>query len=129
MTRKNPLHRPQVKRHVWGNETLIADQEHYTAKLVEVPQGSVLGLRFHMQAAETIYLLSGRGRLKFRIPLPGENPATGPTLGADDTFEWKAGFGLVVPPTALYRFEAVENSVLVQIAAPTIADVVELENF
>lgn len=127
--KKSPLRLPPVKRFVWGHEEWIADQEHYTAKLLEVPRGSVLGLRFHMQAAETLYLLSGRGLLKFRENQEGESPYSSPTPSQDETFEWKAGHSLVVPPKALYRFEALEKCVLVQVAAPSIADVVELETF
>lgn len=113
----NPLFRPKIVDKPWGREVWYADQERYAGKVLEVNAGARLSLQYHERKTETLYLLSGRVRLTF-----------GP-IGEDaEVFEWTPGEAVHIPANTVHRFEAVEDSVLLEVSTPDLTDVVRLSD-
>ena len=123
----DPLHPPKIVEKPWGREIWFADQSAYAGKLLEVRQGCRLSLQYHERKIETLYLLSGRVRLTYRATAPGETPQAADVTPAD-CFEWTPGRALHVPPRTIHRFEALEDSVLIESSTPDLTDIVRLQD-
>jgi mannose-6-phosphate isomerase len=122
----DPLHPPKIVEKPWGREIWFADQSAYAGKLLEVRQGCRLSLQYHERKIETLYLLSGRVRLTYRATAPGETPTV--AVAPADQFEWLPGRALHVPPRTVHRFEALEDSVLIESSTPDLTDIVRLQD-
>jgi mannose-6-phosphate isomerase len=122
----DPLHPPKIVEKPWGREIWFADQPAYAGKLLEVRQGCRLSLQYHERKIETLYLLSGRVRLTYRATAPGETPTV--AVAPADQFEWLPGRALHVPPRTVHRFEALEDSVLIESSTPDLTDIVRLQD-
>ena len=123
----NPLNIPKIVDKPWGREIWFADQAAYAGKLLEVRKGCRLSLQYHERKTETLYLLSGRMRLTYRAPTPGETPKAAVVTPADQ-FEWLPGKAVHIPTLTTHRFEAIEDSVLVEVSTPDLTDVVRLQD-
>jgi mannose-6-phosphate isomerase len=123
----DPLHPPKIVEKPWGREIWFADQSAYAGKLLEVRQGCRLSLQYHERKIETLYLLSGRVRLTYRATPPGVTPQAADVTPAD-CFEWTPGRALHVPPRTIHRFEALEDSVLIETSTPELTDIVRLQD-
>ena len=121
-----PLHTPKIVEKPWGREIWFADQPAYAGKLLEVRKGCRLSLQYHERKIETLYLLSGRVRLTYRATAPGETPTV--AVAPADQFEWLPGRALHVPPRTVHRFEALEDSVLIESSTPDLTDIVRLQD-
>jgi len=121
----SPLHSPKVVEKPWGREIWFADQPAYAGKVLEVKAGKRLSLQYHERKTETLFLLSGRVNLTFRPLTPGEEPATvsslTPTL-------WLPGQSVHIPVRTIHRFEALEDSILLEVSTPDLTDVVRLQD-
>jgi mannose-6-phosphate isomerase-like protein (cupin superfamily) len=121
----SPLHSPKVVEKPWGREIWYADQPAYAGKVLEVKAGKRLSLQYHERKTETLFLLSGRVNLTFRPLTPGEEPATvsslTPTL-------WLPGQSVHIPVRTIHRFEALEDSILLEVSTPDLTDVVRLQD-
>jgi mannose-6-phosphate isomerase len=122
----DPLHPPKIVEKPWGREIWFADQPAYAGKLLEVRKGCRLSLQYHERKIETLYLLSGRVRLTYRATAPGETPTV--AVAPSDQFEWLPGRALHVPPRTVHRFEALEDSVLIESSTPDLTDIVRLQD-
>ncbi len=107
-----PLHAPKVVDKPWGREVWYAHTPHYAGKLLEVHAGQRLSLQKHEIKAETLYLLSGRVTL---------------TFGAA-TYDWRPGEVVDIPTGTVHRFEAIEDSVLLEVSTPHLDDVIRLSD-
>ncbi len=122
----NPLYSPKTVMKPWGREIWYADQEHYAGKVLEVNAGARLSLQYHERKTETLYLLSGKVRLTF-APVPeGQRPSA--DVPAEDVYEWNPGQAVHIPARTIHRFEAVEDSVLLEVSTPDLTDVVRLQD-
>ncbi len=121
----SPLHSPKIVEKPWGREIWYADQSAYAGKVLEVKAGRRLSLQYHERKTETLLLLSGRVHLTFRPLAAGEDPAT--VVPAAPTV-WSAGQALHIPARTIHRFEALEDSVLLEVSTPDLADVVRLQD-
>jgi mannose-6-phosphate isomerase len=121
-----PLHTPKIVEKPWGREIWFADQPAYAGKLLEVRKGCRLSLQYHERKTETLYLLSGRMRLTFRATAPGETPTA--TVTPADQFEWLPGQSVNIPIRTVHRFEALEDSVLIESSTPDLTDIVRLQD-
>jgi len=121
----SPLHSPKIVAKPWGREIWYADQAAYAGKVLELKAGHRLSLQYHERKTETLYLLSGQVNLVFQPLAPGAEPtaATSPA-----TYLWSAGQALHVPPRSIHRFEAVTDSVLLEVSTPDLTDVVRLQD-
>jgi mannose-6-phosphate isomerase len=122
-----PTHTPKIVEKPWGREIWYADQAAYAGKVLEVKKGRRLSLQYHERKNETLYLLSGKVLMTFRPLAVGETPAAQLVTAADQRV-WTAGVALHVPARTIHRFEALEDSVLLEVSTPDLADVVRLQD-
>jgi mannose-6-phosphate isomerase len=110
----DPTYQPKIVAKPWGREIWYADQTAYAGKLLEVTRGKRLSLQYHERKVETLYLLSGRVIL---------------TFGArDNQLEWLPGRAVHIPANTMHRFEAAEDSVLLEVSTPDLTDVIRLDD-
>jgi mannose-6-phosphate isomerase-like protein (cupin superfamily) len=122
-----PTHHPKIVEKPWGREIWYAEKSTYAGKVLEVKQGRRLSLQYHERKTETLYLLSGKVLLTFRPIAPGETPAASLVTAADQR-TWLPGQALHVPVRTIHRFEALEDSVLLEVSTPDLTDVVRLQD-
>jgi mannose-6-phosphate isomerase-like protein (cupin superfamily) len=122
-----PTHLPKIVEKPWGREVWYADQSAYAGKVLEVKQGRRLSLQYHERKTETLYLLSGKVLLTFRPIASGETPSASLVTAADQRV-WLPGQALHVPVRTIHRFEALEDSVLLEVSTPDLTDVVRLQD-
>jgi mannose-6-phosphate isomerase-like protein (cupin superfamily) len=122
-----PTHTPKTVEKPWGREIWFADQAAYAGKVLEVKKGCRLSLQYHERKTETLYLLSGKMLLTFRPIAPGETPAASLVTPADQS-EWLPGRTVHIPVRTIHRFEALEDSVLLESSTPDLTDVVRLQD-
>jgi mannose-6-phosphate isomerase-like protein (cupin superfamily) len=122
-----PTHHPKIVEKPWGREIWYADQAAYAGKVLEVKQGRRLSLQYHERKTETLYLLSGKVLLTFRPIATSETPAASLVTAADQRV-WLPGQALHVPARTIHRFEALEDSVLLEVSTPDLTDVVRLQD-
>lgn len=123
----SPAHTPKIVEKPWGREIWYADQAAYAGKVLEVKQGRRLSLQYHERKTETLYLLSGKVLLTFRPLAAGEAPAAQLVTSADQSV-WLPGAAIHVPVRTIHRFEALEDSVLLEVSTPDLTDVVRLQD-
>jgi mannose-6-phosphate isomerase len=109
---KGPLTEPKVVEKPWGKEIWYAHTGSYAGKVLHVNAGHRLSLQKHNKKEETLYLLSGKVTLTYN----------------DGTYLWECGTLVHIPPGTVHRFEAVEDSVLLEVSTPFLEDVVRLED-
>ena len=122
-----PTHTPKIVEKPWGREIWYADQSAYAGKVLEVKQGRRLSLQYHERKTETLFLLSGKVRLTFRPIASGETPSASLVTAADQRV-WLPGQALHVPVRTIHRFEALEDSILLEVSTPDLTDVVRLQD-
>lgn len=122
-----PTHLPKIVEKPWGREVWYADQSAYAGKVLEVKQGRRLSLQYHERKTETLYLLSGKVLLTFRPIASGETPSASLVTAADQRV-WLPGQALHVPVRTIHRFEALEDSILLEVSTPDLTDVVRLQD-
>ena len=113
---ENPLQEPKVVEKPWGREIWYAHTGQYAGKVLHVNAGHRLSLQKHDIKEETLYLLSGKVTLTY-----GTEEGT-------ETYTWECGQFVHIPPETVHRFEAVEDSVLLEVSTPFLDDVVRLED-
>ena len=125
----SPLYEPLTVEKPWGREIWYADQPHYAGKVLEVKAGARLSLQYHERKTETLYLLSGRVRLVFKKVEDGaEQTEQNVSIAGEDTFEWLPGQAVHIPTRTVHRFEAQEDSVLLEVSTPDLTDVVRIQD-
>ena len=122
-----PTHTPKIVEKPWGREIWYANQSAYAGKVLEVKQGRRLSLQYHERKTETLYLLSGKLLLTFRPIASGETPSASLVTAADQRVRLP-GQALHVPVRTIHRFEALEDSVLLEVSTPDLTDVVRLQD-
>jgi mannose-6-phosphate isomerase-like protein (cupin superfamily) len=120
----SPLHSPKIVEKPWGREIWYADHPAYAGKVLEVKAGRRISLQYHERKTETLYLLSGRVNLVYQPLAGGEDPSA----ATPATHLWTAGQALHIPVRTIHRFEAVEDSVLLEVSTPDLTDVVRLQD-
>jgi quercetin dioxygenase-like cupin family protein len=122
-----PMHTPKIVEKPWGREIWYADHSAYAGKLLEVKKGCRLSLQYHERKTETLYLLSGKVLLTFRALAAGESPSASLVSAADQRV-WLPGQAVHIPVRTIHRFEALEDSVLIESSTPDLTDVVRLQD-
>ena len=122
-----PTHTPKIVEKPWGREIWYADQAAYAGKVLEVKKGCRLSLQYHERKTETLFLLSGKVLLTLRALAAGETPAPSLVTPADQSV-WLPGRAVHIPARTIHRFEALEDSVLLEVSTPELTDVVRLQD-
>ena len=123
----NPFLQPKIVEKPWGREIWFADQAAYAGKILEVKKGMRLSLQYHERKTETLYLMSGKMKLVFHEMAPGEVHAA-VKLGEADEFIWEVGKTVHIPVRTIHRFEAIEDSILLESSTPDLTDIVRLQD-
>ena len=123
----SPLYSPKIVEKPWGREIWYADQSAYAGKILEVNAGRRLSLQYHERKTETLFLLSGKMILTFRALAAGELPAAN-IITAADQHVWLPGQTIHIPVRTVHRFEALEDSVLIESSTPDLTDIVRLQD-
>lgn len=95
----------------WGQELLIAHTPFYTGKVLSMRKGGTGALQHHVKKDETFHLYSGSVLVQY-LNDDGENVFV----------EMKPGESYHVPPGAVHRVEALEDSVLFEASTPVFDD-------
>ena len=122
-----PTHIPKTVEKPWGREIWFADQAAYAGKILEVKKGCRLSLQYHERKTETLFLLSGKVLLTFRALAAGESPSASLVSAADQSV-WLPGQTVHIPVRTIHRFEALEDSVLIESSTPDLTDIVRLQD-
>jgi len=122
-----PLQTPKIVIKPWGREIWFADQTRYAGKILEVTKGKRLSLQYHERKTETLYLVSGKVRLTYRELQFGETHESA-TITESNEFIWEPGLSVHIPVRTIHRFEAIEDSVLLEVSTPDLTDVVRLQD-
>ncbi len=123
----SPLFAPKTVAKPWGREIWYADQATYAGKILEVKAGKRLSLQYHERKTETLYLLSGKVKLAYQPMAAGQAPQTY-TVPESAYYLWLPGQALHIPLRTIHRFEAMEDSVLLEVSTPDLTDVVRLQD-
>ena len=103
----------------WGEERWLAHTDRYAGKLLILRKGHRLSLQYHERKHETQYVDSGRIKYTLgSIDRPGEY----------EEFIAEAGTTVMLPPGAVHRMEALEDSRFFEVSTPELTDVVRLED-
>ena len=103
---------PKIVDKPWGREVWYALTDCYAGKILEVDAGHILSLQKHVVKHETLYLHSGLMRFMLE----------------NETFEWKSGEVVTIPPGTVHQMEAVEDSVVLEVSTPDLEDVIRLDD-
>jgi mannose-6-phosphate isomerase-like protein (cupin superfamily) len=101
----------------WGHEEIWAETDRYLGKILSIRRGERLSLQLHRKKDESIYVL--RGRLKLTLET---------AAGELEDEELEPGDARRVLPGRRHRFEAIEDTELVEVSTPEIDDVVRLQD-
>ena len=101
----------------WGWELVWAEAEDYVGKLLFVRAGESLSLQYHEVKDESWLVQEGRATLEL-----------GDVLGALETFEIAEGDAFRFRPRTVHRVTAVEDTLVIEVSTPELADVVRLED-
>jgi mannose-1-phosphate guanylyltransferase len=101
----------------WGHERLWALNDHYVGKFLHIRAGESLSLQYHELKDETICVLGGRLHLTIGRGVAAlENKVLGP------------GDCEAIPPGTIHQMKAIEDTVVVEVSTPQLADVVRIED-
>lgn len=109
-----------LEKHVekpWGSETWIAVNEHYALKMIRLNKGSRTSLQYHNIKEEHIYMLSG----KLSVEEDDEQGKLVVTC-------YETGEVMYSAPLSKHRLTALEDSVLIEVSTPHLADVIRVED-
>jgi mannose-6-phosphate isomerase len=101
----------------WGWELVWAEAEAYVGKLLFVRAGQALSLQYHEVKDEAWLVQEGRALLELG-EVGGELQAVEITAG--DAFRYRPG--------TVHRVTAIEDTLIVEVSTPHLADVVRLED-
>lgn len=99
----------------WGSELIWARTDDYVGKVLTIDAGKRLSLQYHETKTETILVAAGRLLLHF-----------GPSVDEIETRVLEPGDHFHVPSGMVHRFEALEDTRLIEVSTPQLDDVVRL---
>lgn len=109
----SPSHIPKP----WGSELIWARTDEYVGKVIHIDAGQRLSLQLHREKDESILVVRGRLRLH-----------SGPDEGSVTSRILEEGEAAHIPPGMVHRFEAVDDTDLVEVSTPQLDDVVRLQD-
>ena len=101
----------------WGYELIWVATERYVGKLIHIEAGQRLSLQYHEVKDESIFVTAGR----MVLHLEDED-------GSLEPIELGPGQFHRVPVGLKHRFEAIEDTTMIEVSTPELDDVVRLED-
>lgn len=108
---------PRKVEKPWGWELVWAETEQYVGKLLFVRAGESLSLQYHEEKDESWLVREGRATLEL-----------GEVGGELEAVEIVPGDAFRFRPRTVHRVTAVEDTLVVEVSTPQLADVVRLED-
>ena len=111
-----------MTRHIpkpWGYETIWAHQPFYVGKFIHIKEGHQLSLQKHLMKHESICVLKGKMRLHIALT-DDDHKLTYHVLGPGDSWD--------IAPGTLHRFEAIDETDLVEVSTPYLDDIVRVKD-
>jgi mannose-6-phosphate isomerase len=102
----------------WGYELIWALTDDYCGKVLFVRAGESLSLQFHREKDESWYVQSGRAELE--VGAVGEAVLNSEVLSPGAAFRFRPG--------TVHRVTALEDTTILEVSTPQLADVVRLED-
>jgi mannose-6-phosphate isomerase len=102
----------------WGYELIWALTDDYCGKVLFVRAGESLSLQFHREKDESWYVQSGRAELE--VGAVGEAVLSSEVLSPGAAFHFRPG--------TVHRVTALEDTTILEVSTPQLADVVRLED-
>lgn len=99
----------------WGSELWYAHTDRYAGKILRVNAGQRLSVQYHLEKDETSYLLSGRAKI-----------SQGPSSEQMHEREVHPGEAWRNEPHVVHTFEALEDSVVLEVSTPELDDIVRV---
>lgn len=103
----------------WGEERWLAHTDRYAGKILILKKGHRLSLQYHERKHEVQYVDSGKIKYTLgSVDEPGqfEEIVVGP------------GTTVLLPPGAIHRMEAIEDSRFFEVSTPELEDVIRLDD-
>jgi mannose-6-phosphate isomerase-like protein (cupin superfamily) len=114
-----PADQVKVVPKPWGEERWLAHTDRYAGKILILKKGHRLSLQYHERKHEVQYIDSGKIKYTLgSVDEPGkfEEVIVGP------------GATVLLPPGAIHRMEALEDSRFFEVSTPELDDVVRIED-
>jgi mannose-6-phosphate isomerase-like protein (cupin superfamily) len=96
----------------WGNEILLACNDDYAAKIINVDADKRLSLQYHTIKNEVLYLDDGIAEVTIN----------------KKTMELGPGATIELPAGTLLRIEAVTDCKFLEVSTPILEDVIRIED-
>jgi mannose-6-phosphate isomerase-like protein (cupin superfamily) len=103
----------------WGEERWLAHTDRYAGKILILKKGHRLSLQYHEKKHEVQYVDSGR--IKYTLGSVDEP-------GVFEEVIAEPGTTVLLPPGAIHRMEALEDSRFFEVSTPELEDVVRIED-
>ena len=103
----------------WGEERWLAHTDRYAGKILILKKGHRLSLQYHEKKHEVQYVDSGR--IKYTLGSVDEP-------GKFEEVIAEPGTTVLLPPGAIHRMEALEDSRFFEVSTPELEDVVRIED-
>ncbi|NBY41728.1 MAG: hypothetical protein EBQ49_00130, partial [Verrucomicrobia bacterium] len=101
----------------------LLTKKMYAGKILEVTKGKRLSLQYHERKTETLYLVSGKVVSLIASYNLAKKHESAP-INEKNEFIWEPGLIVHIPVRTIHRFEAIEDSVLLEASTPDLTDVV-----
>lgn len=109
----------KIVRKPWGEEHWLAHTDRYAGKILILKKGHRLSLQYHRQKHEVQYIDSGL--IKYTLGSVEQS-------GQYEEIVLEAGTTVELPPGAVHRMEALEDSRVFEVSTPELEDVVRLDD-
>jgi len=106
----------------WGSETIWAHTPNYVGKILHVMAGHALSIQYHNEKDETMYVMSGIGKVNFyNVNDDGE-------LVLEKVHYVSSTFKVHIPPLQIHNVEAVTNMIILEASTDHLDDLVRLSD-
>jgi len=112
---------PKFVEKPWGSETIWAHTEQYVGKILKVHCGEALSIQYHHFKDETMYVLSGKGYIRF-YKLEDARPVVIKEMIVSE------GDSVHIPPTQIHNVEAITDMEILEASTNHLDDLVRVRD-
>ena len=105
----------------WGSETIWAHTQHYVGKILKVNCGEALSIQYHNHKDETMYILSGKGYIRF-YKLEDAHPVVIKEMIVSE------GDMVHISPTQIHNVEAITDMEILEASTNHLDDLVRIRD-
>lgn len=106
----------------WGSEVIWAHTETYVGKILNVKAGHSLSIQYHHEKNETMYVLSGEGKLNLYTMDEDGDPFL------KESIDFTPGVGYNIVPRQIHNLEAITDLVVLEASTNHLDDLVRLKD-